>query len=559
MILRSPILKGCDFLSFYDKNLYKKLVCFVLVFFISFSFLAPPPKRVEAFALTGVTVLGVAVSVEVIEAIVCTALAAGVYFAGKHAAQSFAETVLSNMSLEQLLNLIEKVETGVTTVTNVYDDTTAYWLDGGLVNDVSSIFNSLFQTGNTIVDLNGISHEITLSPGYVSGNASEELMMKLLTDVLISMGCDYETLNGYHNGLMLSFKYDGYIKVYSGIAYEGGMGWDKGLLLFHFPDVAVNKFIYNGIDCISLTQDYASVVVTMYWLNRKVATSMSASRASKIIPFVMDELCFELYYDPNATMDDVLISPSTLNVGENAYNLDLRNAITDDLTTYLDDLWLQLGEQDKIVIADEKQGIIIDMPTALEEGLVGPGAIEKPEYYNPPIYKPPIYKPGVDEDLILKPGLDPGLIAPPIDIPIYEGDGILDIFKNFWERMANLFKSLLEFLVWCIFGDFQFDFDSLKINGSMILTKFPFCVPYDLYLCFESLLGSASAPVITFDFRSLDLVKKLQSAGADMSGFLIQIDFSDEKYTKMYKVFRVGEYGVFLVSLIVVTRSIIRG
>lgn len=94
------------------------------------------------------------------------------------------------------------------------------------------------------------------------------------------------------------------------------------------------------------------------------------------------------------------------------------------------------------------------------------------------------------------------------------------------------------------------DFSPLQLSLS---DKFPFCIPFDLAKSIKSFSTSSQAPVFTFQMPSTIW------RGNSLVGGSFKIDMGDSKLTPIVLALRYFILLVFVVSLIKLTRTIIRG
>lgn len=202
-------------------------------------------------------------------------------------------------------------------------------------------------------------------------------------------------------------------------------------------------------------------------------------------------------------------------------------AVTFDMTTgvflglndLLDcDTWVSTWED--AVAADRQVGFVTG------QDLSGYNTLE--DFYNP--------------ETGLVTGLDVADVPVVPDVPV---TGDLTGIAGGIQSLLDLLKALPATLSNAFLGDADLNFDALKNSG--FTTKFPFCIPFDLYNCIAQLVASPVPPVFTLSFAGT----VMESAGD------IVIDMN--KFETLAKILRYFIFFGFVLGLIKITRNLIKG
>lgn len=146
-------------------------------------------------------------------------------------------------------------------------------------------------------------------------------------------------------------------------------------------------------------------------------------------------------------------------------------------------------------------------------------------------------------------GLITGVDVPSVpdvpDVPVTPDVPDLSGISGLLQSILSWLKALPAAFVDAFLGEPVLNFDALKINN--FITKFPFCVPYDLYNCIAQLVVPPAPPVFTLSFDGTIMA----SAGD------IVIDLS--KFDGLAKIIRFFVFFGFVAALIKITRNLIKG
>lgn len=154
-----------------------------------------------------------------------------------------------------------------------------------------------------------------------------------------------------------------------------------------------------------------------------------------------------------------------------------------------------------------------------------------------------VYDDGLIGGVVLNPDAvidDPVVVDPEVPItPDLTGiaGGLSSILSWLKALPATLSRTFL--------GTADLNFDALKNSG--FTTKFPFCIPFDLYHCIVQLVADPVPPVFTLSFTGT----VMESAGD------IVIDMS--KFEMLAKIIRYFIFFGFVLGLIKITRNLIKG